>query len=97
MIDLHTHIIPGVDDGAKELDLSLEMLRQAHDYGLTTGYAPPHLCGEIDLDCKQGTISARDSNAPGNTDPVFISSYAVKPTDDADREELGFDFIGENK
>ena len=97
MIDLHAHIIPGVDDGAKELDLSLEMLRQAHDYGLTTGCAPPHLCGEIHLDCKQGTISARDSNAPGNTDPVFISSSAGRPTDDADHNKSRFDFIGGNR
>ncbi|MFQ5868598.1 MAG: tyrosine-protein phosphatase [Candidatus Zixiibacteriota bacterium] len=48
MIDLHAHIIPGVDDGAKDLDLSLEMLRQAYDYGVTTVCATPHLCGKVD-------------------------------------------------
>ena len=27
MTDLHTHILPGVDDGAKNLDMSLALLR----------------------------------------------------------------------
>lgn len=34
MIDLHCHILPGVDDGAKNLEESLEMARIAESEGI---------------------------------------------------------------
>ena len=36
MIDLHSHILPGIDDGAKSLDISLEMARLAVADGIHT-------------------------------------------------------------
>lgn len=42
MIDIHTHILPGVDDGAKDLAESLAMARQAVADGLTHLFATPH-------------------------------------------------------
>ena len=42
MIDLHVHILPGLDDGAKDLDESLEMCRAAVRDGITTIVATPH-------------------------------------------------------
>ena len=30
MTDLHTHILPGMDDGAKTVEISLEMLRMSY-------------------------------------------------------------------
>ena len=27
MIDIHSHILPGIDDGSKNIDMTLEMLR----------------------------------------------------------------------
>lgn len=35
MIDLHNHIIPGLDDGSKTLEMSLKMLRCAAGQGIT--------------------------------------------------------------
>ena len=35
MIDLHNHIIPGLDDGAKTLEMSMAMLRHAANQGIT--------------------------------------------------------------
>ena len=35
MIDLHNHIIPGLDDGSKTLEMSLAMLRCAAEQGIT--------------------------------------------------------------
>ena len=34
MIDLHAHIVPGVDDGARSLSDSLEMARMAAKSGV---------------------------------------------------------------
>ncbi|MBI2864637.1 MAG: hypothetical protein HYX94_08770 [Chloroflexi bacterium] len=42
MIDIHTHILPGVDDGAQSLEDSLEMARAAAADGVRTIVATPH-------------------------------------------------------
>lgn len=42
MTDIHMHLIPGVDDGAVDLDMAMEMLQQAHDQGIRTVFATPH-------------------------------------------------------
>lgn len=42
MIDLHCHILPGVDDGAQTMEESLEMAREAVREGITHILATPH-------------------------------------------------------
>lgn len=42
MIDLHNHILPGLDDGAADLEESLEMARQFASEGVRTVAATPH-------------------------------------------------------
>jgi protein-tyrosine phosphatase len=43
MIDIHVHILPGVDDGAKNWEESLEMARMAVNDGIRVMVATPHL------------------------------------------------------
>ena len=43
MIDLHSHVLPGVDDGPRSLAGSLEMLRAAAADGITRIAATPHV------------------------------------------------------
>jgi protein-tyrosine phosphatase len=45
MIDLHGHYLPGVDDGADDLETSLAMLRHAQADGIETVVVTPHTCG----------------------------------------------------
>ncbi len=42
MIDIHTHILPGIDDGAKDDQMTLNMLRMAEEDGTCTMIATPH-------------------------------------------------------
>lgn len=42
MIDLHTHIMPGVDDGASDIQETLEMVCAAAEAGITVMAATPH-------------------------------------------------------
>jgi protein-tyrosine phosphatase len=42
MIDIHTHILPGVDDGAADWKDTLNMARAAVAEGITTMIATPH-------------------------------------------------------
>ena len=42
MIDFHTHILPGMDDGCKSVAESLWMLRQEQQQGVDTVVLTPH-------------------------------------------------------
>ena len=42
MIDIHSHILYGLDDGAKDLGSSIEMAKQAVTEGITSVIATPH-------------------------------------------------------
>jgi protein-tyrosine phosphatase len=43
LIDLHAHLVPGVDDGPKSVDESLTMLHIAETDGIETIVAAPHV------------------------------------------------------
>ena len=43
MIDLHNHLLPGIDDGAKKVEETLEFLRIARRDGVATVVATPHM------------------------------------------------------
>jgi protein-tyrosine phosphatase len=43
MIDLHCHILPGLDDGPGDLEASVEMARVAVENGIETTVATPHV------------------------------------------------------
>lgn len=41
-VDIHSHILPGVDDGSRSIEESMEMLRMAYEEGVRTIFATPH-------------------------------------------------------
>ncbi len=43
MIDLHCHLLPGVDDGAPDLETALDLARLAVDNGITHAVLTPHV------------------------------------------------------
>jgi protein-tyrosine phosphatase len=43
LIDLHSHLLPGIDDGSKDLAMSLAMARMAVADGITTIACTPHI------------------------------------------------------
>ena len=53
MIDLHCHILPGVDDGSLDLADSLAMARQAVDDGIELVCATPHIRHDHDVRIEQ--------------------------------------------
>lgn len=42
MIDIHSHILPMIDDGASSVEMALEMLRKAYDDGTDAIILTPH-------------------------------------------------------
>ncbi|TVR77908.1 MAG: capsular biosynthesis protein [Chitinophagaceae bacterium] len=41
--DLHSHLIPGVDDGAKDMEESITGIRKLHEIGFDTIITTPHI------------------------------------------------------
>ncbi len=50
MIDFHSHILPGIDDGAGSLEEALSMLRKAYDDGIDTVVSTSHIYIEQESD-----------------------------------------------
>jgi protein-tyrosine phosphatase len=50
MIDLHCHILPGLDDGPANLDFSLAMARAAVESGTQLIVATPHIRADFNVD-----------------------------------------------
>ena len=42
MIDIHTHLLPGVDDGSSSLQQTIEQLRIMTQAGVKKVYLTPH-------------------------------------------------------
>jgi protein-tyrosine phosphatase len=61
MIDLHSHILPGIDDGSRNLEMSLEMARMAVDDGITTMACTPHIYPGLYMNDTAGIIAAREA------------------------------------
>lgn len=57
MIDIHSHILPGLDDGAPDLKTALKMGRLALKDGITTVIATPH-CHDGIHNCRKEAIIA---------------------------------------
>ena len=44
MIDIHCHLLYGVDDGAKTIEESVAMLEAAKEQGISAMILTPHVC-----------------------------------------------------
>jgi protein-tyrosine phosphatase len=50
LVDLHSHILPGVDDGAPDIETSIAMARTAVADGIRMMVATPHVSFEYELE-----------------------------------------------
>lgn len=50
VIDTHSHVLPGVDDGAKDMEMAKQMISALYRQGVRTLFATPHisLCSRDD-------------------------------------------------
>ena len=61
MIDLHSHILPGIDDGSSSLAMSLDMARIAVADGIRIMACTPHIYPGLYPNHKAGITAARDA------------------------------------
>ncbi len=50
MVDIHNHILYGIDDGAEDIDDSVQMCRDAYDNGFKEIVVTPHFAHYEDID-----------------------------------------------
>lgn len=46
-IDIHSHILPGIDDGSPDIDTSLKLVQGLYDLGIQKSIATPHIIGDM--------------------------------------------------
>lgn len=55
--DIHSHILPGIDDGAPDIETSLELVQGLYALGIRKSIATPHIIGDLYRNTPQ-TIAA---------------------------------------
>jgi protein-tyrosine phosphatase len=97
VIDLHSHLLPGIDDGVRTTAESLDLLRAAHEDGIARIAATPHVRedyptspAEMELRLAEVCGAAREAAIPvevlpgGELDLEFAARL-----DDADLRRFG--------
>ena len=46
-LDIHSHILPGIDDGSPDTDTSIELIQGLYDLGIRKSIATPHIIGDM--------------------------------------------------
>jgi protein-tyrosine phosphatase len=46
-VDMHSHLLPGIDDGAKNIENSVSYIKALHELGLHTFICTPHIFKEL--------------------------------------------------
>lgn len=73
MVDIHSHILPGIDDGAKNIQESLIMLKNAFNVGVKIIVATPHLIGRIsDADVQKHNELINETQAVADKNAIEI-------------------------
>jgi len=46
-VDIHSHLLPGIDDGAKNIDNSIELIQKMSSLGIKNFITTPHVLGDV--------------------------------------------------
>lgn len=98
MIDLHCHLLPGIDDGARDMEQALSMARLAYDNGIRVSIMTPHInpgrfdnsAQGISRACEQFRAELKRANVPlqlGMAAEVRVSAETLQLIE---QEEIPF-------
>jgi protein-tyrosine phosphatase len=96
MIDLHSHILPGLDDGPSNSDFSVAMARSAVEDGTQMIVATPHIRGDyaVDIDEIAGRVEELNRRLAEEQLPLIVLTGGeigwahVSKLDDRELEKL---------
>ena len=46
-VDIHSHLLPGIDDGAQDLETSIALIQKMASYGIKNFITTPHILGDV--------------------------------------------------
>ena len=46
-VDIHSHLLPGIDDGAKDIENSISLIETMQSYGIKNFITTPHILGDV--------------------------------------------------
>ena len=100
MVDLHSHILPGLDDGAPDVEASVALARAAVAAGTTTLVATPHVSLTYDTrpDAVSSGIEALRARLADERIPLELvagAEIAVPRLSELDDDGLGAFAIGD--
>ncbi len=72
MIDIHCHALPGVDDGAKSLEIAVEMCQMAARDGITHLVATPHCNYKYHFDPEVNRAKLAELQAAADPAPKLL-------------------------
>lgn len=78
--DFHNHILPGIDDGAKTPNESLELIEKFRDFGITSFVATPHIIGEYYPNTAESIKEAYEkiqNSLPSQTKMSYAAEYMM--------------------
>lgn len=75
MIDIHTHILPLVDDGSKSMELSRKLLIDAKNDGITDICLTPHFCRMDNFILKKDIITQKFESFKNQVKDIDIKLY----------------------
>lgn len=84
-IDLHSHLIPGIDDGAPDLGTALDLIKGLHALGYTKLYTTPHVMADLYPNSREVILEGLEKVRQGVTAvgiPVEIHAAAEYFLDD---------------
>jgi protein-tyrosine phosphatase len=102
MIDLHCHILPGLDDGALDVRDSVAMARQAAIDGIELVCATPHIRHDHDVRIEEvaGRVDELNDHLREEGVPVFVlqgGEVAETAVEGLSEEELGRVALGDGE
>ena len=78
--DIHSHLIPGIDDGAKDMDNTMDMIKGLRDLGFSQVITTPHVLMEY---------------YPNTTETITMGGEKVKAALAEKRLDISFNYAAE--
>lgn len=77
MVDIHSHIINGIDDGSKSIEMTINMLKKSEESGTTDIIATPHFMrGRFEVEYKEVIEKVEELKKIVKENNIDINIYA---------------------
>ncbi|MCK9617424.1 MAG: hypothetical protein M0R21_06260 [Lentimicrobiaceae bacterium] len=89
-VDMHSHLIPGIDDGVKTLEESVDLIRRMSQLGFRKLITTPHIQGEFFTNTPEIILNGLEKVKKGVKDagiPIIIEAAAEYLMDDRFEEK----------